>query len=272
MKDILVHVDCTDGGKARLEYAFDMATCFGARVTGVHVRAPIDVPPYYKPHAVEQVAANLERSADRDAIESERLFRQIAAERTVESCWRALEGHMAQRLCEQSRCADLVVLGQYEAEGAPQRRPLYLAEEVVLGAGRPVLVVPEAQRQGFRCRRVSIGWDASREAARAVHDALALLNATKPRIEIVALEEAGKAVAVAELADHLTRHGLTVDISPQTCAPGSQGAALVRQLDAGEFDLMVIGAYGHPVWLQLLFGGSTMSVLAHAPVPVLISH
>ncbi|HWF77643.1 MAG TPA: universal stress protein [Caulobacteraceae bacterium] len=272
IRDVLVHVDSTEGGRRRLRYALQLSSRFKARLTGVHVLAPVDVPPYYKPHAVEEVARDLAAAAREDAAASEDLFRETTASGPNPCRWRSLEGHMSEHVCELARCADLVILGQYEGEGSAQRRPLYLAEEVVLGAGRPVLVVPEQLDREFRCNRVLIGWDATREATRAVHDALPLLVRTKPRIDILSLPEPGRTLAASELADHLGQHGLDVFVTSQARERGSHGEALVHTLIASQFDLLVVGAYAHPVWRELLFGGSTQSVLAHARTPVLISH
>lgn len=271
IRDVLVHTDSTEGGRRRLQYALQLASLFDARLTGVHVLAPVDVPPYYKPHALDAAVRSLAVAGREDAEASEALFRDCIASSPASHRWRSLEGHMAQRICEQARCADLVILGQYEGEGSAERRPLYLAEEVVLGAGRPVLVTPQALDSGFRCDQVLIGWDASREATRAVHDALPLFERTKPHIDVLSLPEPEGAGMAAQLADHLGQHGLSACVTT-AAVHGSDGEALVGALDARAFDLLVIGAYGHPVWRELLFGGSTQSVLAHAPTPVLISH
>jgi nucleotide-binding universal stress UspA family protein len=161
-------------------------------------------------------------------------------------------------------------LARYEAEGSRERHPLYLAEEVVLHSGRPVLVTPEkTKRPDAAFSRVLIGWDGSSQATRAVHDALPLLIGSNARLELLALEEVS-GVFPCDLADHLRRYGLTVEINPQVRTRQSHGAELVEHLNG--FDLLVMGGYSRPSWLEFLLGGATPTVLTRASVPVLISH
>jgi hypothetical protein len=81
----------------------------------------------------------------------------------------------AQGISHRARYADLVILGQYEWQGSPETHPLPIAHPVVLRCGRPVLVVPAAVQQSALAR-IAIAWEGSREAVRAVHDALPLLR------------------------------------------------------------------------------------------------
>lgn len=270
--DILVHVDASPAGRSRLAYAFALAARHAARLTGVHVLAPVDVPPYFKPSAVDHEAAALEHQGQRDAAAAKALFEEMSLTRSTPVRWRDLEGEMKHQLCGQAAGADLVVLGQYEAEGPPERHPLYLAEEVVLSCGRPVLVLPDRSDESAGVRRALIGWDASREAVRAVHDAIPLLRKSEAEVEVLVADEHGGAAPAGDLIDHLGRHGITVDparhVHPRTAA----GDALVQRLAAREFDLLVMGAYSRPVWLEFLFGGATRSALMRATSPILISH
>lgn len=272
IRDILVHVDASPAGKARLEYAVVLAERHGARLTGVHVLAPVDMPPYFRPSAVEREAAVLERGAKRDAAGAKVLFDEISADRGTAVRWRSLKGDMRRRLCEQAACTDLVVLGQYEAEGTPERHPLYLAEEVVLGCGRPVLMLPDRLNGGVQTKRALIGWDGSREAVRAAHDAIPLLLKAGAQVEVLIADEHGGQAPTADLVDHLGRHGISVDPARHIHTKTAAGDALLQRLAAQEFDLLVMGAYGRPVWLEYLFGGRTRSALMRASTPVLVSH
>jgi nucleotide-binding universal stress UspA family protein len=272
IRDVLVHVDASPAGKDRLDYAFALAERHDARLTGVHVLAPVDVPPYFRPSAVEREAAILEREAKRDAGDARTLFQEMSTGRTLPVRWRSLTGGMKHQLCEQAACADIVVLGQYEAEGTPERHPLYLAEEVVLGCGRPVVVAPDSLGEAAQLKRALIGWDGSREAARAVHDAIPLLLKTGAEVEILVADEHGGSTPTADLIDHLGRHGVSVDPARHVHPRKAAGAALLQRLAAREFDLLVMGAYGHPVWLEFFLGGTTRTALMRATTPVLVSH
>jgi nucleotide-binding universal stress UspA family protein len=272
IRDILVHVDASPAGEARLEYAFVLAERHSARLTGVHVLAPVDVPPYFRPSAVEREAELLEHEAKREAAAAQALFERVSSQRPNPVRWRGLAGDMHRLLCQHAACADVVLLGQYEAEGTPERHPLYLAEEVVLGCGRPVLVLPDKIGNAAKARRALVGWDGSREAARAVHDAIPLLRAAGTQVEVLVAQELGGAALASDLLDHLGRHGLSLDPGRDVHVRGSAGDALLRRLAEGEFDLLIMGAYGHPVWLEYVFGGATRSALMQASTPVLVSH
>lgn len=272
IKDILVHVDATEAGGRRLDYAFDLADRHGARLTGIHVTPPVDVPPYYKPSVVERVAQSLAERNWRDAEASEELFKQRSAVRGTQAHWSALEGHLARRVSEEARSADLVVLGQYESEGSPEHHPLTLADEVVSKCGRPILVVPDRGARVGQKYRALVAWDGSREAVRAVHDALPLLRVAGATVEIATIDEGDLPGSASPLADHLARHGLQGFGDRRLAERGSTGDTLVDELKAGDFDLLIMGAYGRPAWLEFLFGGTTKSALLNAATPVLISH
>jgi nucleotide-binding universal stress UspA family protein len=272
IRDVLVHVDPSPSGGERLKYALALAERHSARLIGVHVVAPVDVPPYFRPSSVEREAILLEQQARENAAAARSLFQEKTAEQRVLVEWRDLTGDMKHELTAQAAFADIVVVGQYEAEGTPERHPLYLAEELVLSCGRPVLVVPEKPANFIRLRRALIGWDAGREAVRAVHDAISLLVTAGAAVEILVADENGASVPTADLVGHLGRHGITVDPTRHLHRKEATADALTRRLAAGEFDLLVMGAYGHPAWLEFLLGGTTRSALMRATAPVLVSH
>lgn len=271
IEDILVHVDGTEAGKRRIAYAFDLAERHQARLTGVHVTAPVDVPPYYKPSMVDQVATALEYHATLDAQVSEQLFEAAASARSTPTLWRAADGAMSVAICKLARWSDLVVLGQYEREGTVERHPFSLAQAVAVDCGRPVLVVPAAIGNE-RMSRALVAWDGSREAVRALHDALPLLRVAKATVELAMIN--GEAEGVLEpLCDHLRRHQISVEEEAHLHKSGSTADALVERLEQGHFDLLIMGAlsHSHPVWIEFLFGGTTSSALFNASTPVLIS-
>lgn len=271
IEDILVHVDGTEAGKRRLAYAFALAGRHRARLTGVHVTAPADVPPYYKPSLLDRVATALEHQAAQDAQIAEHLFQAAAAAQdATPTLWRAAQGAMADAICALARWSDLVVLGQYEWEGTVERHPLSLAEAVAVDCGRPVLVVPAMIAEGST-RRALLAWDGSREAVRALHDAIPLLRQAKARIEVAMIDDEADGV-LEPLFTHLRRHGLDVEEQIHLHTRSGAADALVARLEQGHFDLLIMGAFHHPVWVEFLFGGTTASALGNASTPVLISH
>jgi nucleotide-binding universal stress UspA family protein len=271
IKDILVHVDGTEAGRRRTSYAFDLAEQHDARLTGLHVNAPIDIPPYYKPSMVEKAGTAMEQQSLQNAAASEATFKAAAAKRPAVATWQAVDGGMTREICNFARWSDLVIVGQYEREGTAERHPLSLAEDLAVDCGRPVLVVP-AHIESAVLRRALIAWDGSGKVVRALHDALPLLRQAKTVVEIAIIDTEAEAGGLQPLRDHLGRHQIAIEGDVHLHTSGSTASALVDRLKQGHFDLLVMGAYGHPVWLEFLLGGTTPSTLLNASSPVLVAH
>lgn len=268
IKDILVHVDGTKAGARRVSFALDLARRHHAVLSGLHVAADAAVPPTYKPSMVESAAAELEHRLAEDAKLAERNFAAAIAKQRIRTHWTSLKGAIAPQICEAARTADLVVLGQYEWEGSPEQHPLSLAEVVSRDCGRPVIVVPAAIGEA-RIRRALIAWDGGREATRALHDALPLLDGAT--VEIVAAPDTAGDTSVPALVDHLRHHRIITEGNVHLRG-GSTATLLMERLRQKHFDLLVMGAYGHPAWVEFLFGGTTQTTLLGSMVPVLVSH
>jgi nucleotide-binding universal stress UspA family protein len=149
-------------------------------------------------------------------------------------------------------------------------------ERVTLASGRPILVVPYAGHFATLGQRVLVGWDASREATRAVGDAMPLLAAAE-QVTVLAIDpQAGPGghgeLPGADISLHLARHGVKAVIERTVSADVPIGDVLLsRAADLGA-DLLVMGAYGHSRARELLLGGATRTVLGSMTLPVLMSH
>ena len=99
-----------------------------------------------------------------------------------------------------------------------------------------------------------------------------LLLQSDAETEIVIIDEGVGAGGAEALMDHLSRHGVRVVASARSPSKGTHSRALMNALEAGHFNLLVMGAYGHPVWLETLFGGTTQTALVKASMPILMSH
>ncbi len=169
--------------------------------------------------------------------------------------------------------ADLIVLGRPKAPLDADDR---LFGATLLGAGRPVLLVPESAGQGLDLRHVAVAWRPGREAARAVHDAIPLLRAAQS-VRIVRIlgvaeqaDDAGGADAV--LLAHLERHGIRPQFECVPAADAAKGERILEFAQAMAADLIVAGGYGHPKAYEQVFGGVTRALLRKSPTPVLFSH
>ena len=272
-RDLLVHVDGTQAGRRRVQFAVDLAGRTGAQLSGLHVTPPVEVPPLYKPSRLAGVAAEIASQLALDASEAAAIFKEEAKHHMADACWFEARGNVAQGISDKARCADLVILGQYEWEGSPERHPLPIAHSVVMQCGRPVLIVPAVVQPGAP-ERIAVAWDGSREAVRAVHDALPLLRLS-PSVQIVTMlspSDEDNAVDAESLSAHLINHGINVVTEILQHRTTAEHDSLRKQIEQGSYDLLVMGGYSHPRWLEFILGGATRSLLFSSQIPILVSH
>jgi len=175
-----------------------------------------------------------------------------------------LFGRMARRF-------DLSIIRQAEPDRSSPAT--LIIEAALFESGRPVLVVPYIQKAELKLDRIMVCWDGSRSAARAVGDAMPFLERSRT-VEVIVVTERGKddEIPGAQLATHLTRHGVAVELK-QTVAPdGNVAAVLLSHAADSAADFLVLGAYGHSRLREFILGGVTRSMLESMTVPVLMSH
>jgi nucleotide-binding universal stress UspA family protein len=210
------------------------------------------------------------------AEETRLLFEDIIGRHSLSSEWRAAPGWPSEVAAVHGRYADLIILGQINPDDA--RSPLVRPrpEEVALLAGRPILVVPYTGNFSNVGGNALVAWDASREATRAVNDAMPLL-AGASSVTVIAVDpkqsqDGHGEIPGADIALHLARHGVSAQVE---CAVsggiGIGNTLLSRASDLGA-DLLVMGAYGHSRVHELWLGGATRTVLASMTLPVLMAH
>lgn len=243
--------------------------CHGEPSQFIVLSAPIDVPD------AGTIAALYEQAEDR-MREAENAFRS-AADKSGLSCeWRALRspaGDSATSALPSARTADLVLVHQYD-RAAGDASPADV-EALLFESGRPVLFLPPNGTLAASVDRVMIAWDGSREASRAVHDAMPFLQGAKVVTIVIVdpdrLPDIDAPLAGTDLAAHLSRHGVHADIITTSRDGGSTSDAILRQVKAANADLVVMGAYTHQRLREWLFGGVTRTFLENAPVPVLMA-
>lgn len=172
---------------------------------------------------------------------------------------------------DHARLHDLVICGT-DAAGMLSER--IVVEGLLFDAGRPVLLVPHERERGYGARHIAVAWDNSRNAARALGDALALL----PEVEQVTFVVVGneKAIACSLSEDWqvkaLTRRKLSVMVRHTDRGHHPVGLELQKSAMEVGADLLAMGAYGHSRLRQFILGGATLDVLANLQLPVLMSH
>ncbi len=267
---LLVHLDEDERLDDRLQAARRLARRFDALVVGLHVM-PLPLLPVGYGEAAAYVGPELmeaQREANRERAERlERRFREALFDLLPEIRFETLEGEPRVLVPERARVADLVLVAQTRTHGLEVLEP-DVAEHVAMEGVAPVLVMPAGGWQGPLGQRVLVGWNGSRQAARALHGALPFL-ATAREVRLVALGEEASAAGLEDAAFWLQRHGVepAVERHPAADRPGARLLELAR---AGEADLLVIGAYGHSRLRELVLGGATRHILQHADRPVLV--
>jgi len=177
-------------------------------------------------------------------------------------------------LCMQARYADLVVLGQAAADDDNEGSLLPdLPDYVLLNCGRPVLLVPRTGRFPTIGKRVMVAWNGSVEAAKAVTAALPLLRGAE-QVTLAVLGNSADTLGEspgADIALYLARHGVNVEVlrRPEAADPGKAILSLAADFNV---DLLVMGAYGHSRFREMMLGGATRTILATATLPVLMAH
>lgn len=172
-----------------------------------------------------------------------------------------------------TRLAHVSDLSVIDAEPEAIHPDRDLIQALLVDSGRPLLVVPPGWEE-FRARRVVVAWDGSGRAARAVHDALPFLRAAEStRIVSVTGEKAlPDALDGADLAPHLARHGVAVEVDRLAAVGGDVAGTLRDEAARQGADMIVMGGYVHSPLRELLFGGVTQALLRRSPVPLLMSY
>ena len=186
--------------------------------------------------------------------------------------WRSFVEYPTETLISEARCADLIVVERNKASWDIHRA--VDNGTAILGAGRPFLVIPPAAKP-LAVDQVIIGWKDTREARRAVQDALPFLHEAK-RVTIVELCENDQIETarrrVADVAHYLVRHRIKAEARVETQLRASGADQLVGLASDEGADLLVTGAYGHSRLNEWVFGGMTRDLLTASPICCLMSH
>jgi len=274
-RSILVHLDAGKTVPQRLEVAIALAQAHDAHLTCLYAVDATPIPAA----AVEAGQVLIEAHARMlaDMRRSARAAYDDLARRSgyAKLEWRQSEAGALQAVSLHARYADLVVIGQ-KNEQWPSGVGREFQEKIPLAAGRPVLVVPYAYERRPIAERVLVAWNAGREAARAVSDAMPLLKRAK-QVVVAAFDpqSAGGAHGEqpgADIALYLARHGVKVEAGARPGGEVDVGNLLLSLAFDARADLIVMGAWGHSRLHELVLGGVTRTLLQSMTVPVLLSH
>ena len=285
LKDLLVHVDQTEQAPLRLRLAADLAHRHGSHLIALFTRewnraeleerdtAELGL---VSAKALGRLEDRVEASIDASERRLQAILRQLQHQGGLHTEWRTLRGCPADIVPQHARYADLCVLGQ--ADAGPSASVDYTFPELVLfGSGRPVIFVPSAGSFQTLGRHIAVAWNSSRAAARAVNDALSLIERAE-RTTVLSVNEAdflGRhgAPPLEQMAAHLNRHHVSVDVIRLDKVPVESIADTLQAeaLKCGA-DVLVAGAFGHAKLREKILGGVTCDLLKRMRLPLLMSH
>jgi nucleotide-binding universal stress UspA family protein len=280
LRDIVVFLDASPASEERLRLATRVAREHGAYLSAVfaHHDHAVDVAAGLATRhgMVTQLvpaAAGTRRSAT-STDEIEQRLREHLRWFGGDGTWHEVDQVGSARLIAFTRTADLVVLGQISPDVRPV--PPWRPGDIVVDCGRPVLMVPYVGTFAELGRRVLVAWDGSREAARALNDALPVISTATSVTVMTVRTRDGDLQRDREATQRVVRHLARHDIHAHAEHPLRSGTAVSDVLLSAAMDisadLIVAGAYHHSPLREALIGGVSRELLQHMTVPVLMSH
>ncbi|MDP6166412.1 MAG: universal stress protein [Gammaproteobacteria bacterium] len=277
VKDILVHLDNSEACAHRAEAAISLAKRQQARVTGVALALKSITANYIGiqvPKAISEAQRELVEAAAQTAVcDFERAAQAAGVEFDSEIIY-TTAARAPDRMAYKARCNDITFLGQPNPDEANVAYMNLLLEGVLFDSGRSVYIVPYIGRIDMAHRNAVVAWDGGKKAARAIHDAIPLLQGRgKVTLMMVNAKKSSSkkdAQPGTDMLRHLQSHGLDVSLENISANIKTDYAILNFLSDSGA-DLLVMGAYEHSRLREKAFGGVTDSILHNMTTAVLMS-
>jgi nucleotide-binding universal stress UspA family protein len=272
-QDILAVIDNEASVKRRLAPIAALAKRIDVRLTGLYVTGLPTTQAFADLGGWAQLLDAYMTAQRAEALKAERAFREEIARLKLAGEWYCRETDMTEGAIGLARLHDLVVMGQPNPDIASNGlRP----GDVVLGAGRPALMVPYAGDFAELGRRILVAWNGTREAARALHDAMFLIEGAEAvtvlEVDPPDVEEGSPDLRVPHVVAALKRHGVAAK-GETTVSDGTPVADIILSLAADlDADLIVMGAWGHSRLREFVLGGASRRIFDEMTVPVLMSH
>ena len=275
IKDLLVYADNSSEVGARFEVGARVAQTHGAHLTGLFVITPPYIPVYAEAQIPMEILQQQQEIAQDNAAKVEKIFTDVTKKYEISAEWRTDEGDLLTTVNTHARYFDLVILPQDNPDES-DLVPAGIADKALLDCGRPILVIPYIGAPEVIGERVLIAWNARREAARAINDALPLImNAKEAKVLSIDPKSGPNGhgdIPGADICLHLARHGISAEARQTVSKEVNVGDAILSAAADDGADLIVMGGYGHARIREVVLGGATRHILKHMTVPVLMSH
>ena len=256
-----------------VENAVSVAAALGAHIAALSCEMHVQVPGHFISGSVVGLPGVIAGEAGKSrknaqdllaAFEAAAAKSGVSRESILQKC-KSFE--VPDLLVEYARLRDLTIM--------PASNDRWYAEAVIFGSGKPTLILPESPRpRPFELGAVAVAWDFSRAAARAVADAIPLLEKAKKVGVVTVLNEKhmDNKHSAEELSKNLSRHGIDVVLDRVDAKGRRIGDVLEAYVASHASDMLVMGAYGHSRLREFVLGGATKSLLLKPPLPILFSH
>ncbi len=272
IKNLLVAYNGTEATNAALATALLLAEKYDAHLTGVLAHGGLRMHSSARPWITEEIRERISNSAQRVCANIAKTFQERVAsfERKDQIHWLDISGTTGASVMRCAHYFDLVVMGQYEDLQDEQFLEVH-PEVIAQQSGKPVMIVPKAHDAELPKRRAVVAWDGRRASARALTDAMQILE-THSQVTVVSVGEIAKTGATElDVTTHLKRHGIDAERVTLKRA-GTIGDTILRYCDEAGAELLVMGAYEHSKFSEDILGGVTNHVIKSASLPVLMSH
>jgi nucleotide-binding universal stress UspA family protein len=276
IKDILVNLEHKITRDPARDFAITIAETFDAHIAGVAFAYAPDFPGHAMLGIPPEIVAQMIAESEKVALAAIERFDAAAKRSMVSSEHRLLKAIAEAAPFIPSMLArrfDLCVFMQSEPDGVDNDD---MIETSLFQSGRPLIVVPYIQKEGLKLDHVVCCWDGSRAAARAINDGLPLLvKASTVDLLIVVNEKTenkNNVIRGAEMAKHLARHDVKVQIVTIPAADIDVANAILSYIADISGTLIVMGGYGHARLREIILGGVTRDMLKSMTVPVFMSH
>jgi len=275
IKDLVVSLSVGASRDAAGPYAISVAEAFGAHVAGVAFSYEPVIPPTIMGTIPASFVESQRDENDRAANDARAKFDEAARRAGVSSESRTLSASLAgsaDRFATIARRFDLAVVGQAEPDRAAPEE--LIVENALFSSGRPVLVVPYIQKAELTLDRVMVCWDASRNAARAIADAMPFLKRARVIDVVIVASERIKSDEIpgADIGQHLARHDLKVEVRRIVSPDTDVASTILSHAADTSADFIVMGGYGHSRLREFILGGATRGMLSAMTLPTLMSH
>lgn len=272
MKNILVHYNGTEGATRAVRLAAAMARRYDAHLTGILAHAAPYSLVQMEAYMTQATIAVMQDTARETEEQCAKGFAEIIAqeEQGLRTSFLCLQGFPNDVLARLGRTHDLIVIAQPDGQGSIYNEAF--PDDVATRSGRPVLIAPRAFEQFEAAGGAVLAWDGQRAASRALSDAMDLLKDRDAVTVVHVGTEEDIRRPGEDIMEHLSRHGLNASLTVQPPGGVSTSDIILNTCAETDAGLLVMGAYEHPRFSEMLLGGVTRDLVAKSHIPVLMSH